>query len=174
MTASREVAVRDTTPSRSAGPSYRTRGIPGSVDTSYTEPPEVSGGSGGPSFTARWGARLPATRRTGGRLGSQRIIIMCWFAAMGIICYDEWKQNGILARPARLWWTSLFYGLLALAGFIDALIPLLNVIAIGYTIMLAWQYFNREGQFAVSGGSGGGSGSGSSGGGGGGRKGLVR
>jgi hypothetical protein len=81
-------------------------------------------------------------------LGNQRVIVFAWFAAMMIISWDEWHNNGILPRPARLWYTSLFYGILALAGFITSIIPLLNALAIGYTIMLLWQYYNKGGQFA--------------------------
>lgn len=81
-------------------------------------------------------------------LGSQRILGASWMAAMIIIGFDEWHNLGILPRPIRLWDTSTVYGILALVGIVDALVPLVNALAIGYTIMLLWQYYNGSGQFA--------------------------
>lgn len=84
-------------------------------------------------------------------LGNARIIGYSWVAAMILIGFDEWKNNGILPRPARLWDTSIVYGLLAIASVVDVLVPLLNALAIGYTIMLLWQFYNGQGQFSSSG-----------------------
>lgn len=81
-------------------------------------------------------------------LGNARIIGYAWVASMVIVGFDEWKNHGILPRPARLWDTSIVYGLLALASVVDPLIPLLNALAVGYTFMLLWQFYNGEGQFA--------------------------
>lgn len=81
-------------------------------------------------------------------LGNQQVIVYAWFASMMIVSWDEWRNNGILPRPSRLWYTSLTFAVLAIAGFITPLIPLLNALAIGYTIMLLWQYYNKSGQFA--------------------------
>lgn len=93
--------------------------------------------------------------------GNQTVIIMAWMVALAIIFYAEWKEHGILARPKRLWYTSLVYGILCVMGMIGALVPLVTALAVGYTIVLGWQYFNREGQFtAAAKDSGGGSGGG--------------
>lgn len=67
---------------------------------------------------------------------------------MIVVGFDDWHNYHILPRPARLWYTSLTYGLLILASMADALVPLANALAIGYAIMLIWQYYNGTGQFA--------------------------
>ena len=102
--------------------------------------------------------------------GNQTVIIMAWFVALAIIAYAEWKQNNILARPKRLWYTTLVYGILCVVGMVEALVPLATALAVGYTIVLGWQYFNAQGQFeqATGGGSSTNNGSGNGGGGGGG------
>lgn len=81
-------------------------------------------------------------------LGSQRIIMYAWGVSMAVITADEWKRHEMLPRPSRLWWATLFYGMLAVGGIIPSLVPLMNALAIGYTIMLLWQFFNKEGQFS--------------------------
>jgi len=83
--------------------------------------------------------------------GNGSLVAYAWIVAMVVIGFDEWKNNGILPRPVRLWDTSLVYGLLVLMAFIEPLIPLANALAIGYTIVLIWQYFNGQGQFGQSG-----------------------
>lgn len=85
--------------------------------------------------------------------GNRQVVFYAWFAAIILVCFDEWHNYRLLPRPARLWYTSLTYGLLLLAGFADAVVPLVNVIAIGFTIMLLWQYYNGSGQFSKSSGS---------------------
>jgi hypothetical protein len=85
-------------------------------------------------------------------LGNNMVVSYAWLGSMILVGVDEWKNNGILARPVRLWTTSLVYGILALAGMIDALIPLVNAFAIGYFIMLLWQFFNGSGQFSKNSG----------------------
>lgn len=106
-------------------------------------------------------------------LGNQTMIIMAWMVALAIIFYAEWKDHHILARPKRLWYTTLVYGILCVVGMVEALVPIASALAIGYTIVLGWQFFNAQGQFeqATSGGgsstnSGNGGGGGSGGGGG--------
>jgi hypothetical protein len=81
-------------------------------------------------------------------LGNRLIITASWAISMAVVGYDDWKNNNILPRPSRLWATSLFYGLLALASLVEALVPIINAIAIGYTLMLIWNLFNAQGQFA--------------------------
>lgn len=92
-------------------------------------------------------------------MGNATVIIMAWGIAIAIIFWDEWKTHGVFARPSRLWWTTLVYGILAVVGMSGAVLPIANALAIGYTIVLAWQYFNGTGQFAsTGGGTGGGTG----------------
>jgi hypothetical protein len=81
-------------------------------------------------------------------LGSRSILATAWMASMVTVGFDDWHNNNILPRPSRLWYTSLFFGLLALVSVVDALVPLVNALAIGYTIMLIWNYYNGTGQFA--------------------------
>jgi hypothetical protein len=80
-------------------------------------------------------------------MGNAQMIGYAWLVAMILVGFDEWKNNGILPRPVRLWDTSIVYGLLALAAIIPPLIPLANALAVGYTIVLLWQYYNGQGQF---------------------------
>lgn len=84
-------------------------------------------------------------------LGNRQTIVYSWAASMAIISWDEWHNNHILPRPARLWYATGFYLLLVLLGMVDAMVPIANALAIGYTIMLAWQYFNQSGQFGKGG-----------------------
>lgn len=116
-----------------------------------------SGSAGGSNYSPRRAAnrvfsyqprRVPVPNGVPRFLGDNHIVGYSWLASMILIGFDEWRNNGILPRPARLWYTSLIYGVLALAGMIPMLTPLVNAFAIGYTIMLLWQYFNGEGQFA--------------------------
>lgn len=81
-------------------------------------------------------------------LGNQKIIVYSWLVAMVAVGFDEWHNNGILPRPVRLWDTSLVFGLLALLGFIEPITPIANALAIGYVIVLIWQYYGGSGQFA--------------------------
>lgn len=80
-------------------------------------------------------------------MGNSSVIVMAWMVAMAVVAFDEWKRHHIFPRPARLWWTTAVYGILALTGMVPALLPLMNALAIGYTIMLLWQYFTKNGQF---------------------------
>jgi len=106
------------------------------------------------SSSPRPGRKLPPekNRNYSGRIGrgtlqSPGLIGMSWLAAMIIVSYDEWHRNGILPRPARLWYTSLTFGLLAIAGAIPNVTPLANAFAIGMVIVLLWQLYNKTGQF---------------------------
>jgi hypothetical protein len=83
--------------------------------------------------------RLPGFLR--GSLNNRAIVFNMWLIAMIFIGYDEWHNLGILPRPARLWDTSLLYGLLVIAGFVDVAVPIANLLAIGFTIALAWKFF---------------------------------
>lgn len=76
-----------------------------------------------------------------GSLNNRAIVFNMWLVAMIIIGFDEWHNLGILPRPARMWDTSLLYGLLIIGGFVDLAVPIMNMLAIGFTIALAVKYF---------------------------------
>jgi membrane protease YdiL (CAAX protease family) len=108
-----------------------------------------------PSWISRVWARtpsqpyqVPVPAQMPGWLGDRRMIVNLWLVSMAVIAFDEWHNYGVLPRPARLWWTSLTYGLLMIAAIPDPLVPIANALALGYTLVLAYQYFSAEGQFA--------------------------
>lgn len=80
-------------------------------------------------------------------LGNREIVFGSWAVAMALVSWDEWKVNGILPRPLRLWETTLVYLGLALLSVVDAFVPLANAFAIGYTIVLLYQFFTGKGSF---------------------------
>lgn len=105
-----------------------------------------AGGGGGRTYIV-----VPQNKTTSAKprfLGSQRTILFAWIVALALVCADEWKTYHILPRPARLWWTTLTYAILALMSQMEVLIPLANALALGFTAVLAWQYFNKQGQFS--------------------------
>lgn len=83
-------------------------------------------------------------------LGNREIIFGTWAVSMALVTVDDWKTNNILVRPSRLWGTTLVYAGLALVSTIDALVPIANALAIGYTIVLLYQFFSKQGQFSGS------------------------
>lgn len=90
--------------------------------------------------------RLPSQSRyvniQGPRILADRATILyAWAISMAIVGWDEWHNLHILPRPARLWDTSLFYGLLVLFSVADALVPIANAFAVGYTLTLLYQYY---------------------------------
>jgi|SRR5215469_638455 len=101
----------------------------------------------GGGFDVRWRHQNPPSPLPRW-LGSERIIFYSWVVGMIIVGFDEWHNLGILPRPARLWDTSIVYGLLAITGLVPVLLPLANAFALGYTFMLLWQYYNGSGQFS--------------------------
>ena len=76
------------------------------------------------------------------------VIFGCWAVAMALVSWDEWSNNGILPRPARLWSTTMVYGGLALISVVDGLVPIANAFAIGYTIVLMYEGFTGAGNFS--------------------------
>lgn len=80
-------------------------------------------------------------------LGNRQLIIAMWIVAMIVIGFDEWHNLGILPRPSRLWYSSVVYGGLAILGIADAMVPIANAFAVGFTIMLIYQFYNSSGQF---------------------------
>lgn len=80
-------------------------------------------------------------------LGARPVIFWAWVAAMAMVSWDEWNSHHILPRPARLWYTSLTYFLLALLATADAAVPLATALAIGFTVVLTMQYYTGNGQF---------------------------
>lgn len=91
--------------------------------------------------------KVPVPRGLPPALGNAKMVGYMWVIAMIVVSFDEWHNHGILPRPSRLWWTSLTYGILAIVGMVDPLIPLMNALALGYTIMLITQYYQGSGQF---------------------------
>ena len=85
-------------------------------------------------------------------LNNRAIVFNTWVIAMITVGFDEWHNLGIMPRPARLWDTSLVYGLLVMLGFVDVMVPIANALAIGFTVMLLWQYFG--GNLTPAGGTG--------------------
>jgi hypothetical protein len=67
---------------------------------------------------------------------------------MILVAVDEWQRHGILARPARIWWTSIAFFVLAVAAHFQSLQLIASLLAWGYTLQLAYQYFNKSGQFS--------------------------
>lgn len=102
---------------------------------------------------------LPATQRghvpttTANRLplpawlADRRLVIASWAVAMVLVTLDEHRSGYLLPRPARLWSATLLYGLLAAAGSVELIIPIVNMLAIGYTVAVGMQYFEHTGMF---------------------------
>jgi hypothetical protein len=106
---------------------------PGPFTRAYNRIPQQSPRVTMPDKVPKFLRSAPLTNRS--------IVFNMWIIAMITVGFDEWHNLGILPRPARLWDTSLVYGVLVLAGIVDALVPLVNALAIGYTITLLVQYF---------------------------------
>lgn len=83
-----------------------------------------------------------------GWLLNDRVLLYAWLGAMAVIAVDEWHNNGILPRPAKLWYTSLTYFLLMGLGMVDPMIPIANLLGIGFFMVLIYQYNTGAGQFA--------------------------
>jgi len=135
---------------------YNTRTIGGDG----TPPPS----QGGPSFdysggrTYNFFQRLPQGAMSVGVpsgvprfLGARPIIFYMWMVAIGMVVLDEWHTHHILPRPARLWWTTVAFLLMAGLATIDAMVPLVNAFAIGMVIVLGYQYYSGTGQFGATG-----------------------
>lgn len=96
--------------------------------------------------------RLPGERRQvqvperlPGWLGDKKIILWTWAIGMIIVIADEHYTYGMtLPRPARLWYTSLFYFLCALLSGIDMIMPLVNIFAVGITLTLAIDFYQNH------------------------------
>lgn len=81
-------------------------------------------------------------------LQSSGAVPIAWGISMLLVAVDEWRANGILARPARLWWTSVAFFVLAIAAHFEGLRMIANLLAWGFTLQLAYQYFTGKGQFS--------------------------
>lgn len=110
------------------GPFTRMRNGAGSFVARYEKPTTVNIPSGAPRF-----------------LGNRNTLVYSWLTSMAIISWDEWHHNHILPRPSRLWYATWFYLMLILLSMVDIMVPIANALAIGYTIMLGWQYFQGTG-----------------------------
>lgn len=83
-------------------------------------------------------------------LADRRLVIASWAVAMVLVTLDEHRSGYLLPRPARLWSATLLYGLLAAAGSVEVIVPIVNVLAIGYTIAVGMQYFEHTGMFGIA------------------------
>jgi hypothetical protein len=110
-------------------------------------PAEEKAYGGGRRWSVPQQIKVQTPRHVPSAFGNAQFIGYAWITSMILVGFDEWKNNGILPRPVRLWDTSLVYGLLAILAFIPAAVPLANALAIGYTIVLLWQFYNGQGQF---------------------------
>lgn len=91
--------------------------------------------------------RQSVPRGVPGWLGDREVIFMTWGVSMILVSWDEWSVNDILPRPMRLWETTWVYAILAVLS-IGPLTPLMNALAIGFTIVLLWQFISKTGAFA--------------------------
>lgn len=139
---------------------YNTRDVPiGGNDSglpggSGSKPPQIGPR---PSRTQRMETRfrnVPGGNRTvqvppgiPRVFGNPGVILVSWIAAMALVSWDEWNSHHILPRPARLWYTSLTYMLLALVSTIDVMVPLTSALAVGFTVALTIQYYTNTGSF---------------------------
>lgn len=80
-------------------------------------------------------------------LGNRSVIMLAWLAAMAMVSLDEWHTHGVLPRPARLWYTTLTYALIAATSTLDVLVPVCSALAVGLTIAVAYQYYTGTGSF---------------------------
>lgn len=129
---------------------YNTRDVPIGGDSSVSAP---QGGSGGGRayhvFVGLPGgsSRVQVPKGVPRFLGARPIILFAWGLAMVMVSLDEWHTHHVLPRPARLWYTSLTYFLLAAAASFDAMVPLATALAIGLTIAVGYQYYTGAGAF---------------------------
>jgi hypothetical protein len=72
-------------------------------------------------------------------LGHSGLIKACWLGSMVVVSVEAIMGYGVLPPPGRLFWISSTYALLAVAGSVDAMLPLVNALALGYLIVLIWQ-----------------------------------
>ena len=75
-------------------------------------------------------------------LGNRSVVFNAWIVAMIAVSWDEWHNLGIFPRPKRLWYTSVVYGLLVMFSLADAIVPVANALAIGYTVVLLSQLWS--------------------------------
>jgi hypothetical protein len=83
-------------------------------------------------------------------LAARPYLFFLWVAAMGMVAFDEWHSFHILPRPARLWYTSITFFILALISISDRLVPIVNIYATGLVIVLGYQYYQGTGQFGAA------------------------
>lgn len=133
---------------------YNTRTL-GGGGGGYTPPPPSGGGFNyGGSYLYRQfqrvpggGAPVPVPNGVPKFLGGRGLLLFSWVAAMMMVSLDEWHTHHVLPRPARLWYTSLTYFLLAILSTFDMAVPLANLLAIGLTVSVAYEYYNGSGDF---------------------------
>lgn len=80
-------------------------------------------------------------------LGQRSLILFAWAIAMVMVSLDEWHTHHILPRPARLWYTTITYILIAAVSTIEVMVPIATLMAFGLTIAVAYQYYTGTGSF---------------------------
>jgi hypothetical protein len=103
-----------------------------------------------PGYRVAYQGRTPQNPRVPGLpqwMANKEIIFGAWFGTMVLVSLDDWKNNGILPRPMRLWYTSGVFFILAGLSIIDILAPLMSVLAVGFFFAVLWQYLTGTGQF---------------------------
>ena len=130
--------------------------------------PAGGGGGGGGRFTglprrtaqaieravprSQAAMRQPMSERVPvpGWMADRKIVIAAWAVAMVLVGVSDHQQGYLLPRPARLWSTSAVYFILAMAGSVPEVVPIVNAFAIGMVIVLALDYYNTTGIFTAS------------------------
>ena len=77
-------------------------------------------------------------------LGSSKVIKGAWLGSLVVVSIEAIQNYGVLPPPGRLFWISGTFMLLGVVGQIDALLPIVNALAIGFFLVLLWQYFSGE------------------------------
>jgi hypothetical protein len=77
-------------------------------------------------------------------LGNSRVIKAAWLGSLVVVSWECLNTYGVLPPPGRLFWISGTFMLLGIAGEIDALLPVVNALAIGFFLVLLWQYYTGE------------------------------
>lgn len=100
-----------------------------------------------PSRQRSWRTQMSPRLPLPDWMADRRIMVTAWVVAMVIITADERRLGYPLPRPARLWSASLLYGLLMVAGAVDPIAPIANLMAIGFTVELGIEFYGTTGPF---------------------------
>lgn len=123
------------------------RRTPPKTEYVYVQDKGTNARRGRLTYTPKQPQQAPVPRGVPSLLGNRAIIFGTWAVSMTLAGVDEWRVHGLLARPLRLWEVTLVYAGLALLSMIDAFVPIANAFAIGYTVVLVYQFFTGGGNF---------------------------